>query len=283
MSLNRNLSTLGLLATSLCGMIGSGWLFGALIAAKIAGPAAIVSWIIGGILIAIVALVFAEITTMLPLAGGMIRCIHFSHGAFSSFCTSWLTWLSCVAVAPTEVGATIHYLANFYPSLVTHSSNEPVLSLSGIGVAVIMLGIITLCNVLAVRTLGGIIAKIGTWKVIVPLLTAAVIMSQYFSTANFSLIAGFAPTGIHGILAAVSGVVIFSFLGFIEATALAGETENPQRAVPLAIIGSVLISITVYLVLQIAFIGALPPGALLHTPTYISAVIWAHSLAWRLV
>ena len=59
-------------------------------------------------------------------------------------------------------------------------------------------------------------------------------------------------------------MVIFSFLGFIEATALAGETENPQRAVPLAIIGSVLISITVYLVLQIAFIGALPPGALLH-------------------
>jgi len=261
MALERNLSHFGLLATALCSMIGSGWLFGALIAAHLAGPAAIISWIIGGVMIGIIAMVFAELSTMLPVAGGMVRYIHFSHGTCSSFCISWLTWLSCVAVAPTEVSATLHYLANFYPLLLDTTSNTPVLSTVGLGSAAGLLLIVTYLNLTAAHRLELLIKNVGVWKVLVPILTAIVLIIHHFEPANF-IQYGFAPQGIDGILTAISSVVIFSFLGFVEAMSLAGETRNPQKAVPIAIFGSVSISILLYTLLQVAFTGVLSPTTL---------------------
>jgi amino acid transporter len=142
------------------------------------------------------------------------------------------------------------------------SSNYHVLSNFGISVAVIMLLAITTLNVLTIKFIGKITTVIGSWKVIVPLLTAAVIILAKFDIHNFWQFSGFSPNGIHGILMAVSSVVIFSFLGFREATSLAGEAKNPQKAIPVAVIGSVCICLLLYLVLQIAFIGSLNIGML---------------------
>jgi amino acid transporter len=61
---------------------------------------------------------------------------------------------------------------------------------------------------------------------------------------------------------------VFSYLGFRQGVELAGETDNPSRNVPLAIIGSLIITALIYVGLQIAFIGALPAGALANG--------WAH-------
>ena len=52
-------------------MIGSGWLFGAFYAAQIAGPAALLCWPIAGLMIIVIALCFAELSTILPVAGGL--------------------------------------------------------------------------------------------------------------------------------------------------------------------------------------------------------------------
>ena len=264
MKLQRNLSYLGLLATSLCGMIGSGWLFVSMIAAKIAGPAAIISWIIGGIMIAVIAIVFAELSTMLPVAGSIVRFIHASHGSCTSFCISWLAWLSCVAVAPTEVCALLQYTGNFYPNLVMSHDNITILTFTGIIVALVMLLIITVINLIAIKKINQIITKIGLWKVIIPALTAITIISQHFDTSNFYQFDGFSPNGMHGILSAVAAIVVFSLLGFVESTSLSGETKNPQRSIPIAIIGSVIICIGIYLLLQVSFIGALNSNMLNH-------------------
>ena len=70
--LKRDAGRIGLLFASLGGMIGSGWLFGALNAARIAGPAAIISWTIGGVAILLLAFVYAELTTMFPRTGAVI-------------------------------------------------------------------------------------------------------------------------------------------------------------------------------------------------------------------
>src|ERR1700684_1364116 len=67
--LRREAGRTGLLFASLGGMIGSGWLFGALNAAKIAGPAAIISWVIGGIAVLLLAFVYAELSTLFPRPG----------------------------------------------------------------------------------------------------------------------------------------------------------------------------------------------------------------------
>jgi amino acid transporter len=68
---------------------------------------------------------------------------------------------------------------------------------------------------------------------------------------------------VHGIFTAIatSGIV-FSYLGFRQGIELAGETDNPRRNVPIAVVGSVLLTGAIYVLLQIAFIGALSPSTL---------------------
>ncbi|MGO9555253.1 MAG: hypothetical protein ACLP2U_09535 [Syntrophobacteraceae bacterium] len=64
-------------------MIGSAWLFGPLYAAKIAGSSAIISWLLGGIATTLIALTFSELSTLLPIAGGMTRFTQLTHGTLT--------------------------------------------------------------------------------------------------------------------------------------------------------------------------------------------------------
>ena len=66
--LARHIGTWGMLFTGLTGIIGSGWLFAALYAVKIAGPAAIVSWVIGCLMALVLAMIYAELGAMIPAA-----------------------------------------------------------------------------------------------------------------------------------------------------------------------------------------------------------------------
>jgi amino acid transporter len=80
---------------------------------------------------------------------------------------------------------------------------------------------------------------------------------------NFSHYGGFTPYGWHGVFESISTAgIVFSYLGFRQGIELAGESDNPRRNVPFALIGSVLIAATVYVLLQVAFIGAAPTSGL---------------------
>jgi amino acid transporter len=84
-----------------------------------------------------------------------------------------------------------------------------------------------------------------------------------FHGSNFSDVGGFAPNGVHGIFSAIAAAgIVFSYLGFRQGVELAGETDNPRRNVPLSVIGSIGIAIVAYVALQVAFLGAVPGGAL---------------------
>ncbi len=69
--LKRAMSRLDLTMAGLGAIIGSGWLFGGLYAANDAGPASVVGWVIGGVAVLLVGLVYAELSGMAPEAGGM--------------------------------------------------------------------------------------------------------------------------------------------------------------------------------------------------------------------
>jgi amino acid transporter len=84
-----------------------------------------------------------------------------------------------------------------------------------------------------------------------------------FNASNFTAAGGFAPFGIQGILGTVSaGGIIFAYLGFEQVIQLGGESRNPGRNIPLAIIGAMLIGVVMYIGLQVAFLGALHPAEL---------------------
>jgi amino acid transporter len=248
-------------------MIGSGWLFGALNAAKIAGPAALISWVIGGAAVMLLALVFAELSTMFPRPGAVIVFPDLCFGRLAAMVMSWINFLAYVAVAPIEAVAVVSYGNNFLPGLVAPVTG--VLTLRGVGVAAGLMVLFLVVNLLAIRLVLRINNAITWWKLLVPAATAVVLMFVHFRGQNF-IQYGFAPTGVGGVFAAVSGSgIVFTFLGFRQAIELAGETANPARALPFSILGSVLLCLLLYCGLQLAFIGALSPADLAQGWTHL--------------
>ncbi len=267
MTFERSIGIFGLLFAGIGSVIGSGWLFGPLYAAQVAGPAAIISWIIGGLLMTMIALTFAELGSAFPVAGGMVQYAQYSHGPLVSFMTGWMVWISSVAVAPVETMGLIHYMANYVPGLVTKVQNVTVMTKTGIFLGAIIMFLMCYLNYQGAKFFSKSNSVITAIKLIVPIMTVLVLVCMDFHATNFFATAsgGFSPYGWHGILAALPiGGVIYSFIGANTVLQLAGETKNPQRNIPLALIGSVIFCIILYVALQIAFIGALDMTAISH-------------------
>lgn len=261
MSLQKSVSTFTLLSSAVAGIIGSGWLLSPLATAKIAGPAAILTWVIGGILMMLIAATFVLLTRTLPITGGTVRFFQLTHGHFVGFGFSWIAWLAWVAVAPIEMMAIIQYSTNYLPSLMTHTTS-PVLTTRGLGVAT--LGLITIA---AINSLGMTIYArfnyvILAIKFIIPIAAAAFLFASHIHLSNFTSQDGFMPYGMKSIFTALPlAGVIYSFIGFNPVVQLAAEAKSPRESIPIAIFGALLICMIIYVLVQTAFIAALPTNA----------------------
>ncbi|MGH8378018.1 MAG: APC family permease [Gammaproteobacteria bacterium] len=254
--LRRDAGVIGLLYASLGAMIGSGWLFGPLHAALQAGPWSVFSWIIGAIAVLFLAFVFAELSTMFPNSGALVHMTHVSHGDLVGKIWTWILFLAFVSVPPVEVTSVLTYANNYIPGLISPTTG--VLTHLGTITSIILLAFVVALNFLAIRLVIAINSVTTWWKVIVPLATIGILMAYSFHPGNMTAHA--ASTPISGIFTAVATAgIIFSFLGFQQAIALAGETRNPGRYLPIALIGSVIISMLIYIGLQVSFIIALKP------------------------
>jgi len=114
MSIKRSIGTWGLLLTGIAGIMGSGWLFAPYFVAKAVGPASILSWVLGGFFMILIAMTFAELSSAFPMTGGSVRFLQLSHGTLISFTMAWIGWLSAVSVAPIETMASLHYASNSF-------------------------------------------------------------------------------------------------------------------------------------------------------------------------
>ncbi|MEM8562445.1 MAG: APC family permease [Pseudomonadota bacterium] len=260
--LKREIGPIGLTALGVSGIIGSGWLFAPMLAAQLAGPAAIIAWIIGAFCMLLLALTFAEISAMFPIPGGIAGVPQVTHGNIVSIAMGWTAWLGYLLTAPVEVEATLRYLGRYAPWMFEGSDYEA-LSLSGSVAAMVLMLLFVILNAWGVKLFTAINTSITWVKVIVPLIITGMFVASSFDTGNFTAPDGFAPYGIDGVLAAVSsGGVILSMIGFRHAIDMAGEVRNPGKVLPLAMISAMLICLMIYLGLQISFIGALDPAAL---------------------
>ncbi|WP_030246403.1 APC family permease [Streptomyces sp. NRRL S-350] len=256
--LRREVGVAGLLWASVGAIIGSGWLFGAQKAAVAAGPAALLSWGIGAVAIILLALIHAELGGLFPVAGGTARYPHYAFGGFAGMSFGWFTWLQAATIAPIEVQAMINY-AQHWSWADGLLNKDLTLTAAGFVVAAALLGVFVAINFLGVRLLAHTNSAATVWKVAVPILTIFAFGLTEFHGSNFD-VHGFAPDGAKGVLAAIStSGVIFALLGFEQAIQWAGESRNPRRDIPRAVLGSVVIGTIVYVMLQVVFIGALPP------------------------
>jgi amino acid transporter len=146
------------------------------------------------------------------------------------------------------------------------SGGQNVLTTAGIVAAIVLMAIFTAVNFLSVRHLAHTNSTATWWKVGVPVLTIIVLALSGLHWDNFSAANGFAPGGAAGVLAAVStSGIVFALLGFEQADQLAGESSNPKRDIPRAVIGAIAIGAVIYILLQLAFLVAMPPSQISGT------------------
>lgn len=260
--LSRRISPLTLFLLSVNGIIGSGWLFAPFYAAKIAGSAALISWLIGGFAAILIAFTFAELSAMLPVAGGTAHIPQLSHGAFASFTLSWIAWLISLLLAPIEVQAVLQYSSIYFPSLIDVINGVPTLTHWGFLWAGILMFALSAINVISYNGLVKFNFIICAFKFSVMIVTVLLIMQARFIPDNFAGIGASitSTTGWHAIFSGVAtGGIVLAFNGFKSGVELAGEAKRLSLAIPLSTAGAVLACLFFYLGLQIAFIGAIDP------------------------
>jgi amino acid transporter len=270
--IRRDVGAFALMLTGLGSIIGSGWLFGAWHAAQLAGPGAVYAWIIGAVIILFIALSYAELGAMFPESGGMVRYGHYSHGSLVGFIAGWANWIAIVSVIPVEAEASVQYMASWpwewaqwTRSLYVVTNGHGELTPPGLAIAAVLVMVYFFLNFWSVKLFAKSNTAITVFKLVVPAATGIALIYTSYNPGNFHVGAhgGTHAIDISSILTAVaiSGIV-FSFNGFQSPVNLAGEARNPGRNVPIAVIGSILLATVVYVLLQIAFIGAVPPEQL---------------------
>ena len=256
-ALKRSVGLISLTLIAAGGILGSGWLFSPLLTAQLAGPASLVAWLIGAAAMLLLAFSFAEVASVLPVAGGIARIPRYTHGDITAAVIGWTAWVGYCTQAPIEVAVVIRYASETWPALVAREQTGE-LSALGHTVAAGMLLVFVLVNAIGAAAFARANSAITWLKFAIPIIIAITFIASRFDTANFSATAGFAPYGWHGILSAVStGGIIFALIGFRHAIDMAGEARNASRNVPLALIFGLLIPLCIYLALQVSFIAAL--------------------------
>jgi len=281
----RLLRALGLregIAIQMGMIIGSG-IF--LVPATIAGrlPALVpilLVWVVGGLMILCGALTMAELSSVLPQAGGPYVYLRRGFGPMWAFLFSWNHFFINTAGSIAAIAVAFStYLAHLIPAL---SPEKVCIAVSGsmFGYSVVFtvgwvqvaamgtIALLTFINVLGVR-IGGWIMNVFTAAKVAALvaLILAVAVSGGSSAANLIPLW---PERWSGAMVPALGLsmisVLWAYDGWITITLVAGEFKNPRRTVPLALIGGTLAVIALYVAANLAYAWTLPLPVMAHSP-----------------
>ena len=258
--LKQQIGLFGLIALAVSVQIGSGWLLATLAAAGIAGPASILTWVLGAAFFAVIGITWMELGAMLPRSGAGVRLPRLTHGAFLSWFNGWAYLIAALSLPVIESQAVLTYVGGHWHGLgfLKVVNGTTVLSLRGTAVGFVMMFVFFLLNAFGAKLLSESNKIVTIWKLVIPTITA-ILMFTAFDSANFTIGGGFTPLGGGAVLGALAtGGIVFAYSGLRQILDFGGEVQNPQRNIPIAIVvGGILIPLVVYLVLEVAFIGAL--------------------------
>ncbi len=228
--MKRGLKNRHLQMIALGGAIGTGLFYGSASTIALAGPAVILSYLLGGIVIFFIMRMLGEMAVDEPVSGSFSYYASKYWGRFAGFVSGWNYWFNYVLVSMAELTAVGIYVNFWLPDVPQWLS------------ALVCLVVITALNLINVRAYG----ETEFWMALVKI-TAIVLMivlglyllgvSPQPFPENFSNLwsnGGFAPNGFWG-FALATAVVMFSFGGIELIGITAGEAEDPDRTIPRAI------------------------------------------------
>jgi APA family basic amino acid/polyamine antiporter len=241
-------------------------------AANYAGPAVMISYVIAGFGCLLAGLCYAEFSTMIPVAGSAYSYTFATFGKVLAWMIGWdliLEYLAAgSAVAVGWAGYFNGLMADIginiplkYASSPIHMSADHVLSLSGAVInlpATILVLFLTTLLVIGIRASTNFNGAMVILKLLVVLMVI-VFGIRYVTMDNLTPFipentGTFGSFGWSGIVRA-SGVVFFAYIGFDSVSVAAQEAKNPQRTMPIGILGSLIICTVLYVLMCIVMTG----------------------------
>ncbi len=239
---------LGLLEATTLGvgaMIGAGIFILSGMAAGIAGPAAILSYVLCGLMTLFTALSYSELSSSIPLAGGGYTFVHQGLGGYIAFLNGWaLIFGSVVACALYALGFAEH----FSPLVDLIISISPPVKFGAFGIALLLL----LINIKGTKESG----KTQNFFTIAKVAMLLVFIGLCIPFARSANLRPFAPFGFTGIISATA-LIYISFFGFELISSASEEIKNPTKTVPKAILLSLLIPTLIYVAVVLVSVGIL--------------------------
>ena len=269
----RTLTSLNIILLGIGGIIGAGiFVLTGQAAASYAGPAIALSFVISGIGCAFAALCYAEFAAMIPVSGSAYTYAYATLGEFFAWIIGWdlvLEYLfGAATVAVGWSGYVTSALKDFgfpLPESLAHSpiSFEPGVGWSSTGAIVNLpaMLIVGLCTLLLVRG----IRESATVNNIVVFIKVAVILLFVFFGIKYIHVENLTPFipdntgefgkyGWSGIFRGAA-VIFFAYIGFDSVSTLAQEAKNPQRSMPIGIIGSLIVCTVIYILVSVVMTG----------------------------
>jgi APA family basic amino acid/polyamine antiporter len=296
--LRRALGPIQLIGLGIGAIIGAGiFVSTGQAAAQFAGPGVVISYAFAGFGCLLAGLCYAEFASMIPVAGSAYSYAFATLGKFLAWIIGWDLILEYLAAASavsvgwggyfnglmTEVGLTLPPALSTAPIMM---SADHTLSMSGalinVPSTILIVGLTTLLviGIRASATFNGIMVLL---KLIVVILVI-IFGLQYLNTANLTPFVpentgSFGSFGWSGVLRA-SGVVFFAYIGFDAVSVAAQEARNPQRDMPIGILGSLLICTVLYMLMSLVLTG-IAKYTTLNVPQPVAlAVSQVPGLAW---
>ena len=261
-------------------VIGSGIFLVPTEMVQAAGSARLVylAWIVGGIFSFFGAVTYAELGAMKPKAGGEYVYIRDAWGPLAGFLTGW-TWT--LVIKPTSLAAIsvgiVRILGNF-PALAFLSRRAGPLPLTqGQLVAMGFVIFVSLVNYVGVRRAGNFQLAFTALKIVLIVAIAALAFSAHGSWSHFTEHYAGATGGVAGFVAAVAAA-LWAYDGWSDLNMVAEEVREPERAIPMALVGGLLVIGALYMLVNAAVEFALPPTAVAQSSSAMSDAVRASFL-----
>jgi len=220
-------------------------------------------WITGGLLSLFGAMSYAELAAMKPRVGGEYAFLHDAYGPLTAFLYTW-TWtlIAKPASIATIAAGLMRVLGTFHAfAFLTHPAFAHLLWSQVLAIAATWL--ITLLNIVSTRESANVQTALTWLKVLMILVIAALCFTAIHSGAwhNFAGTFAGARGGFAGFMVALVAA-LWAYDGWSDVSQMAGEVKDPQRSLPLALVGGVAIVAALYMLTNAAIQYVLPASAI---------------------
>ena len=279
--LRKTLSWPHLIALGVGAIVGTGIYTLTGVGAARAGPAVILAFAIAGAVCACAALAYAELATMIPTAGSAYTYTYSVVGETLAWVVGWSLILEYSLACSTVAVGWSGYLVGWLESAGVHL---PALLLSGPHAG----GIVNLPAVIVALAVAGMLmlgtresATLNIVLVAIKLVALAAFVTLALPAFQSANLHPFMPYGFgshaegsstRGVMAAAA-IVFFAFYGFDAVATSAEEAKNPGRDLTIGIVGSMAVCTTIYILVAVAAIGAMPFAALGNSPEPLALVL----------